>query len=168
MPKKPLIDTSDLLQTAQKAIQDWHSKNDAETVSKAIRTRLDADKDEILMKLLGFNKRSWGDQWDLDHCNGRSGNSVAGDYLAQVQKEVVFNWLSKVELPSLNKKEEAELQRAYKYTFIRTLENNIRDYATKAANEAAQQIFEDLVQTPDIDKYLQTMNLLLNPRKTKE
>ena len=161
MAAKPLINDADLIQVIQNVLEEWHSKNDEPTLRKNIHTRLDKDKDQILMKLLGFNKNSWSHSWELDHCNGRAGNSIAGDYLKDVQHKAINDWLSLVELPSLTKVETANIQKQYKHAFMQSLEKRLIEHAHTAASESAEKIFKDLVKAPDIDKYLQTMNLLL-------
>ena len=73
----------------EKAINEWHAKNQPEDIVEYIHKKLDKSRDEVLLKLMGFNKDTWKGDWVLDHCNNRSGNSIAGDYLKLVQQDAI-------------------------------------------------------------------------------
>lgn len=59
---------------------------------KYIIRLLDRNMEEIICKLLGFNIR-YGETWKLDHCNGRAGESAAGQYLRSKAQSVINKWL---------------------------------------------------------------------------
>lgn len=50
--------------------------------------QLDKDREQFVYKLMGFDK-DYGNNWKVDHCNGRSGNSPVGDAI----KDEVFRTL---------------------------------------------------------------------------
>ena len=55
------------------AMLEWSEEQTA-VIAKNVHKRLDQHRDEVLMKLMGFNKNSWGGGWEIDHCNGRNGH----------------------------------------------------------------------------------------------
>lgn len=144
----------------EKAINEWHAKNQPEDVVEYIHKKLDKSRDEVLLKLMGFNKDSWRGAWALDHCNNRSGNSIAGDYLRSVQQDAINDWLSKVALPKLSKTDSNIIAASFKTEYVRHLKRAVLDYAEKKAKEHAQQLVDALVPTPPIDQYLQLKDLI--------
>lgn len=55
----------------------------AEAVTESVNdVKISAQKEtvSVVLKLLGFENK-WCDGWELDHCNGRSGNSFIGEEL---------------------------------------------------------------------------------------
>ena len=94
-PKKDpdvLVSVVDVMGWAEEAQQKWMKDNTKESIEKEVYDTLEKRKSEVVAKLLGFDPH-WG-KWELDHCNGRSGNSDAGMYLAQCSKHVVKDWLT--------------------------------------------------------------------------
>ena len=144
----------------EKAIKGWHAKNQPEDIVEYIHEKLDKSRDEVLLKLLGFNKDSWKGDWVLDHCNNRSGNSIAGDYLKSVQQDAINDWLSKVALPKLSKTDSDRIAASFKAEYVRRLRRAVLAYAEKKAMEHAQQLVDALVPTPPIDQYLQLKDLI--------
>ena len=144
----------------EKAINGWHAKNQPEDIVEYIHKKLDKSRDEVLLKLLGFNKDSWKGAWTLDHCNNRSGNSIAGDYLRSVQQDAINDWLSKVSLPKLSKTDSNKIAASFKAEYLIRLKRAVLVYAQKKADEHAQQLVDALVPTPPIDQYLQLKDLI--------
>lgn len=75
---------NDMLGVVLQAVSDWRAKNTESALKTRVHELLDRNSKEITMKLLGFDSR-YVKQWELDHCNGRAGESAAGDYLKRVQ-----------------------------------------------------------------------------------
>ena len=102
---------NDLLPTVLKSIDKWKEKNSEEALTQRVHKLLDDNAETIVLKLLGFDNR-WN-KWELDHCNGRKGESAAGDYLKQDYERFLSEYL-------------------YKYA---------REEADKAAKEIIQSLF---------------------------
>lgn len=136
---------------AEDAVKEWYAENGGKN---AIRDRvfqmLDETRDEIIVKLMGFDNK-WFGRWELDHCNGRSGNSAAGDFLREVAGDATKEWLANngADLTNIPIPKNAinELKREYKRAIIagieRTLETEARDRVANIAASIVDSISED-------------------------
>ena len=87
MTEKELEDQlSELTKIIEDTCKAWFIQR-RRTLTEDINRRLDKHQDEIIVKLLGF-RPEYG-RFEIDHCNGRSGQSVAGDFFAQTQKQAI-------------------------------------------------------------------------------
>lgn len=118
---------------ADKAALQWMNEAEVEIETK-IRRMLDRRLQEIVGKLMGFDTR-WGD-WELDHCNGRAGESAAGDWLRSQAGEAVKAWLSEQagNLPPLPKNAAKALQKSYTDRLLDEAESLLK---RKAQEDAA-------------------------------
>ena len=157
MTKDPI---KELIPLIENAINGWHDKNQPQDIVEYIHKKLDKSRDEVLLKLMGFNKDSWNGAWALDHCNNRSANSIAGDYLKSVQQEAINDWLSKVSLPKLSKTDSDRIAASFKAEYLIRLKRAVLAYAEKKADEHARQLVDALAPTPPIDQYLQLKTLI--------
>ena len=152
----------------QAAYMKWLAKNTPETIQKNCLNILDKSKDDILRALLGFEKDSWGRQeWKVDHCNGRAGESAAGDYLRRHQQAVINKWLAQVDMPemttSMKKSMEKEALDMFKREFTRTLEAKVTKYAEEQATTFFNSIIES--QKTQVNAQMKALGLLLNLHK---
>jgi hypothetical protein len=76
-----------LLTSIACAVEEWKAKNTKEVIKTTVTELLDKESKQLTLKLLGFEDR-WG-KWEVDHCNGRGGESAAGDYLRIAQKTAI-------------------------------------------------------------------------------
>lgn len=149
-----------VLPAIAQAVAEWQTKNTEEVIKATVKRKLDQASEEITLKLLGFNN-SWG-KWELDHCNGRAGESAAGDFIKKVQQEAIQEWLTSVMLPKvtpqLASKLKAEAQREYADTLL----SKVRQLARNKADADASNLINKIIESKDVDKYIKTMKLL-NP-----
>lgn len=149
---------NDLLTTVLKSIDQWKEKNSEEALTQRVHNLLDANTETIVLKLLGFDN-SWG-KWELDHCNGRSGESAAGDYLRQVQQDAIQDWFKSVKLPefskSLSSVMKKELERGYK----EYLSQFLHKYAREEADKTAKEIIESLFSQSKVDGMFKLKELI--------
>ena len=130
-------------------IQGWEKQNTTTKIKKEITKLLDYNKTMIVRKLLGFE---WNNtEWRLDHCNGRSGNSTAGDYLKEVAGETIREWFMSIELEAPEKEFQEMFQREYE----RVVKQEFDKMITSHAKTKALQLFEELVETSDSAKLKQ-------------
>ena len=147
MTKEPSVNLealnpiNDLLPTVLKSIDKWKEKNSKEVLTQRVHKLLDDNAETIVLKLLGFDNH-WN-KWELDHCNGRKGESAAGDFLRQVQQDAIQDWLKNVNLPKLNK----TLSSAMKKTLEADYKNYLRQYLYEYAREEADKTAKELIQT---------------------
>lgn len=142
------------------AIDKWLAVNTPEEITKSVNSTLDTFKDEITLKLLGFDK-SYGDRnWRLDHCNGRSGNSPAGEYLRDTQSVIVRQWLDNVPLPELSPSQLKSISRDFGDVYLRALKKSLTALVETKAKEDSQKLLDEIINTDSIENYLKTKALI--------
>ena len=155
MAKKPL-DT--VLPTILSAANEWQKEHSPEKLKSKVKTMLDAHAEEITLKLLGFSD-SWG-RWELDHCNGRSGNSTAGDYLRQHQQAAIQEWMQDLCLPKLTPALKKTLQSQMQKEFQSQLYYKLREAVSNKLDDLVQQVLNDLASSDDLESYLKAIQLI--------
>lgn len=66
--------------------KDWTD----ERIAERVRLILERDFQEIVAKSLGFSHSSWGrGAWEVDHCNGRAGESDVGTRIASAAHKAI-------------------------------------------------------------------------------
>lgn len=130
----------DALSVIGNAVARWKEDNSATTLAYKVRKQLDEKQETIICQLLGF-KESWG-KWEVDHCNGRSGNSAAGDYLREVRKEAIKEWFESVQLPNMP----ASTVKSLKSEYLRTLEYAVKESLSRIARQKADAIANEMIE----------------------
>lgn len=148
----------ELLPVIAQAVAAWKLNNTATVVKDKITRLLDANSKEITMKLLGFDQH-WN-EWELDHCNGRSGNSAAGDFIRSTQAEAIKEWLAQVSMPSLDTKTKNKLIKQAQATYEDYLSKAVRAAIERKAIADADLVIAHLTQSQQIDKHLQVLKLI--------
>ena len=143
MPTKLEIEKEKLIAKADNIIADKLAKFSANLEEK-IEDMLDRRLQELVAKYLGFDNK-WG-RWELDHCNGRSGNSAAGDFLLSKVQDGAKKWLDKQagSLPDLPKSAIAELKKYYLHHLQREIDQTLRQIAESKGEELAKEIAGDI------------------------
>ena len=151
---------NDLLPTVLKSIDKWKEKNSKEVLTERVHKLLDDNAETIVLKLLGFDNR-WN-KWELDHCNGRKGESAAGDYLRQVQHDAIQDWLKNVKLPELNKTLSSVMKKELERGYKQYLRQFLYEYARKEADKTAKEIIESLFSQSKVDGMFKLQQLIQN------
>ncbi len=119
-----------------------------DALAKRIRARLDRNVEATVAKLLGFENRGWAgsDRWEVDHCNGRSGNSIVGDYIRKKVGVALEAWIDSHagSLPDLPKATIAELRSEYVNMYRTALRRRLGELASKAAEAKAEEMIAAL------------------------
>ncbi len=152
----------------QAADMKWLAQNTPENIQKNCLNILDKSKDDILRTLLGFEKDSWGRQeWKVDHCNGRAGESAAGDYLRRHQQATIDQWLAQVDMPKMTPSIKKSMEKDALDIFTRTFKRTLEEKVTKYAEEQASTFFNSIVesQKTQVNAQMKALDLLLNVRK---
>lgn len=118
----------------------WMKGNSEEVLARKVIAQLDSKQEEVVCKLLGFNDR-WG-KWEVDSCNGRAGNSAAGDYLRSVQKDAIEKWFKSVKLPPMS----AAVTKSLKTTYLSNLEYQLKESLRRKAEAQAAAIADKMVE----------------------
>lgn len=140
------------------AIQDWINKQNPAEITKNIHAMLNKSRDEVAAKLLGMNKR-WGDQWEIDHCNGRNGESVMGDYLKNTQTAAIQTWIDSLDLANVkpfSAKELADIRSEYRHRVI----NKVQDMVRSQAERDAAKLVADISNTDFVANIIKTQKLI--------
>ena len=148
----------ELLPVIAQAVATWKLKNTSDKIKSKVTDLLDANSKEITMKLLGFDNR-WN-EWELDHCNNRSGNSAAGDFIRSTQAEAIKEWLAQVSMPTLDTKTKNKLIKQAQATYEDYLGRAVRAAIERKATADADLVIAHLTQSQQIDKHLQVLKLI--------
>lgn len=151
------------IETVANAINYWKSSNSPEHLKQTVLKQLDDQANKILIKLLGFDASYGKDSWQLDHCNGRAGNSTAGDFIAQHQSEAIKEWLSSVAMPSLSEKDKAAIRKSCQKEYEERFRQALHWEVQKRADTDAKALVDALVASKQIDNYLRAMALIDPP-----
>lgn len=147
-----------VLEAIATAVAQWKENNTEASIKKKVTDLLNRNSEELTMKLLGFNNRC--DKWELDHCNGRSGNSAAGDHLRQVQQIAIQEWMKTITMPKLPdavaKQLKKEMQSDYEYRLLK----DVRDAVSAQATADAKDIVAKLTVSNQAENYLKVVKLL--------
>lgn len=133
------------------AWNEWcDDKGSKEAIAAFVRRRLDNGVNDIVLSLLGFEKNSWNGEWRIDHCNGRSGQSVIGDYLRTNAEASVRKWLDNIgELPELPKATKKEVMNEYLSEYRRYLAVRLRELANERARTEAKRMIDEVIGKGD-------------------
>jgi hypothetical protein len=126
----------------EKATASWLKSRftDPDSLTKHVHATLDKERDVIIAKLLGFEHDKWSSRkpidWEVDHCNGRAGESSAGQFLNEKGKEAVKAWLESLipNLPPPSKQLEEAALKEYNETFRRHIMEAVRARAHENAS----------------------------------
>lgn len=156
-PTNPI---DDLLPVISQAVADWQAKHTPKELTQRVNKLLNDSCEEIIFKLLGFNKDGWGGRWSLDHCNGRSGESAAGDYLRQVQADAIREWLAKIPMPTMSTKMLSDFKKQYQTEFNSRVQYQMRRLIEQEADKRAEQLFKELTQSNQVNDFIKVMQLI--------
>ena len=157
----------ELVAVINSALESWHEANSPEAIRKRVHEQLDKDSKQVVLKLLGFNY-NWGNSWELDHCNGRSGNSIIGDYLKKTQEQILHEWFAKIPLPELNKTETAQLSKSFASAYKEAFRSYISKAAVRKAEADAQALIDSISPSKFLDNFMQLQKLLTPKEESNE
>ena len=159
---QPVNPLDELLPVIAQAVASWQAIHTPATIKKRVTELLDKSREEIILKLLGFDKCGWEGKWVLDHCNGRSGESAAGDYLRSVQADAIKEWLANIPMPVISPKMLSNFKKQYQQDFDQRVEYQLQKLITVEADKRAAELFKNISSSTQLDDYIKTMKLI-NP-----
>ena len=157
----------ELVEVINAALDSWHKANTPEAIREKVHKSLDASSKEVVLKLLGFNNR-WSNGWELDHCNGRNGNSVIGEYLKKNQEQVLHEWFAKIPLPELTKTEMNNFSKSFACAYKEAFRSYITRAAVKKAEADAQALIDSLSPSKFLDNFMQLQKLITPKEESNE
>jgi len=131
----------DLKKAAEDAQQTWLDAHPPEEIECRVHELMNRNLQKIVIGLLGFEHR-W-DRWEVDHCNGRGGNSAAGDYLRSCASAAVDKWFRSVDLEKV--KIPNSLVKSMKQEFESKVKRDLQRMVTDAASGRATDLFEEFM-----------------------
>jgi hypothetical protein len=144
--------TQDVQTAVVKVREKWHEDNlkDPKVLAAKVHQHLDGQVETILGQLLGFDMRNG--RWEIDHCNGRSGESVAGNFIKEVVSKATASWLLDqiVPLPKLTKSQVNAMQREFQNKYQDKVRSQLYELCEKKARQDAEHIFERLIKAGNL------------------
>ena len=123
-----------LAATITSNIDKWLEHNKEKDIKEALYNQLDSEKEQIIGNLLGFSKSWSSDRWEVDHCNGRAGESAVGDYLRQIAATEINNWFKSIQLKKPTKAFQIGVTKEYTHLFQQKVKAKLHDLADKQAD----------------------------------
>lgn len=154
----------DLVETVALTIEKWKRENTEKIIEQKVMSLLDKNAKEVVTQLLGF-KKDYDNRMELDHCNGRNGNSAAGDYMRKVQQEAINTWLAKVELPALTATDKKNIASSMKGDYLYAYKQKLKELVLNKANADAKEVFDSITSMQPVVDYFKIVELI-NPTDT--
>lgn len=123
-----------LAATITSSIDRWLENNKKEDIQQNLYDQLNREQEQIIGNLLGFSKSWSANNWEVDHCNGRAGESAVGDYLRQVAATEINSWFKSIQLKKPTKAFQAAITREYTDLFQKKVEAKLDDLADQQAD----------------------------------
>lgn len=139
---KPLDES---LQYIAQAVHQWKAENTPELIKSRVISQLNKNTESMVLKLLGFDDCNFRGGWSLDHCNGRAGDSAAGDYLRQHKQEAIEGFFKELSIDAfittaLKKKLISEFHREFESQLILEVRNKAKQVMTTHVNALVDEI----------------------------
>lgn len=160
--KRPLSPVDMVLAEISTAMLEW-SDEQRTVINHNVKARLNKHRDHVLMSLMGFEQDSWDSKWKVDHCNGRSGNSPIGEYLASAQKTAIEEWLDKIEMPKMTDAFKKSIEKDLQYHYEQCVKSKIYAYAQSKANKDMETILDSEL-APSLLKGFMKIRSIVNPK----
>ena len=148
----------DIIKAVEEGSEKWYQENSPEKIAKAVIAAFNSEKKEIVSKLLGFNnKYSYG--WEVDHCNGRAGESAVGDHIRSYLDKDIKKWFDSLRAENPLEDLKDAYQKEYNDMLQAGIRKAIKEHAESRAYEFVHKYMED---TPlqELNKWIDAFNKL--------
>lgn len=126
-----------------------------EYIERRVHEIISKNTNDVILKLLGFDSRWHSDgKYEVDHCNGRQGNSFIGDYIRQQANEKLKAWIDKTNISEvvLPKSAIQDMEKEFVAIYTRKLRETLANRAITLAQETAEEYLKDLIsEIPSIN-----------------
>lgn len=156
-----------LVPVVYEAIREWQSELDESAIKNHVKKQLDRSSNRLFLTLLGLESSS-GNSWKVDHCNGRSGESAAGDILRKWHEEAIEEWFRHVAMPSLTEEEAESIRASIKKEYVSTLKRDLTRQARERASLDLSALVQQISQETQTENYRALMELLGTSIENKE
>lgn len=141
------------------AMHAW-SAEQVKTIQAKVHRRLDKHADEVLMKLMGFNRDYSGGSWNIDHCNGRAGNSNISVFLKESQATAVKEWLSQIKLPEMSPKFKKNIEKEMQSSYESEVRTIVYSKTRAKANADIEELLNTVLPATLVESHLQAQEML--------
>ena len=166
-PKPAISPIDKLIADISTAMHEW-SEEQVTSIRKKVHARLDQHRDEVLMKLMGFTQESFTGHWEIDHCNGRSGNSPIGEFLATSQKQAIEEWLTQITMPTMTPKFKKEVESDLRKVYQDAIRREVWDCAKSRAKQDLDELLEHALSPTLLQQFLQMQKLIEPPTSNQK
>lgn len=153
----PFLDIFSIIEDEKKK---WTTEKNQTEIRKSVRLFMDNALKNTVLKICGFeicysyNTRNNAASYRVDHCNGRSGNSIIGQMIRDEVKDVVKEAL--MPDPILSPEEIAQIRKEVRTEYIKVYKNTLIYQSRKVAEQHAHQFIRDEVDQAlkgDMEKF---------------
>lgn len=138
------------IHTIEEAVEEWKQTNNTTKIKRDVAEQLSKAKNQVMLQLLGFDKDGWKQPtYRIDHCNGRAGNSIMGDYIQSNVKEAVTAFLSDfpLELSDVQKKElKAEVHSEFSKKLYQSIRTNMKGLIATRIKEIEKEYLDAVLE----------------------
>lgn len=111
--------------------------------------QLERHKEAILLKAMGFDYKYTGN-WAVDHCNGRSGESILGDRIRNAAQHALDSFIldnnTGINLSNIILEHKAQIEIAVREQFKKELHYKVIDMVKKEVSTLAQNTVNQLLE----------------------
>ena len=129
------------IQTIEQSVDEWVQENSPAKIKKNVHEHLAKKQKEIMLKILGFEP-TYGDAYKIDHCNGRSGESVIGDYIKANLQPAIHEFVSNFPL-ELSPKTLEYIHKDIQKEFESKAQYRIKEQMRQGFDKRIQEIQQD-------------------------
>lgn len=134
------IDMTKVEELVEQSKQEWIKQNLSDLPARVDKA-LDGHFDGLIARLLGMDNRWARREWELDHCNGRQGNSFLGvEIKEQIEQIVGPLVVSLVKDVKLTDKQTKAIQDEYRTQLGREVMNAAHKFAAEEAYRIVEQV----------------------------
>jgi hypothetical protein len=129
---------------------DWLKKKSG-SIETDVIAYLEKRHKELIIRMLGFNIDKWSDKIEIDYCNGRSGQTTAGQAFIAANKEAVDKWMKELtKLPRLTKPEKERVKKEYKESLLSALRRAAYEHGEINGNRYMGEIIDEVTASSAI------------------
>lgn len=135
--KEPEFDIEALKQEIDAQVHEQLFKLTPQSIEEMVREEIGKHAKNAILSICGFEE-NWDGKFELDHCNGRAGESLAGDFIRKTARAEVEKWLTEQmgALPKLDRSTIMSLRKEYKDALRKAIRERVVDLAeTKAERQ---------------------------------
>lgn len=135
----------EMVQQRYTEIRDQAHRDIYANLEDEVREIVKYQREGLVAHILGFAKRTWGGKsgaWEIDHCNGRSGNSFIGEQLKPVMEPVCQRL---VEEAMKDWEPDEGLLQAVRDEYSKRFKTYVMEYAYDKARDDARDFVDDLL-----------------------